>query len=121
MSISPVSTGGTTLLTPSKYSPLGSTPSSSSKSFLNYSDISPVQRLLNATKTEQAKRTNYMDSEDFLRMKAIEISKRISLYKNLGLSSEYSLAVAEGQEVDKKYQALIKGALSSSSTTSTTA
>lgn len=76
--------------------------------FLDSSDISPVQKMLNAQKTTQAtKPGSFFESEDWLRMKAFEIRSRIVMYQNLGLTSEYQAAQQEGADVVKKYQALL--------------
>jgi hypothetical protein len=75
--------------------------------------LSPVQQMLSRQKADTEKnkdRTNYFESEDYLRMKAFEIRQRIVLYQNLGLTQQYQQAQAEGQEVVKKYQALLKKA-----------
>jgi len=111
--------GGTSLLNTSSYSPLGANKSSTSKSFLNYSETSGVQKLVQA-QTAKTSKTPYTESVDYLRMKANEISRRIALYKNMGYTEGYQLAQQEGVEVVKKYQALLKKQ-APTSTTSTTA
>ncbi|MCB1538757.1 MAG: hypothetical protein H6865_08585 [Rhodospirillales bacterium] len=87
---------------------------------------SPIVRAekLAAIKKQAQTKTQSDNQVNFLRMKAFEISKRITLYKNLGLTAEYTQAQAEGVDVVKKYQAILKNQLSggsSSSSTSTTA
>lgn len=94
--------------------------SGGAKSFLNSTDISPVQRMLQAQKAKENTKTSYFDSEDYLRMKAFEIRRRITMYQSLGLQQEYQLAQQEGAEVVKKYQALLAKSLKKS-TTSTSA
>lgn len=83
---------------------------SGGKTFLSTSAsaLSPVQRMVQEQKQVAQTQTNYFESEDWLRIKAMEISYRISLYKNLGLTAEYQAAQAEGTEVVKKYQALLQ-------------
>lgn len=83
--------------------------SGSAVSFLNSSDVSPVQRMLaDQKKAQETAPGNYMESEDFLRMKAFEIRARIVMFQNLGLTQEYQMAQQEGAEVVKKYQALLQ-------------
>lgn len=81
--------------------------SGNSLSFLNSSDVSPVQRMLANQKKVQETKTNYFDSEEWLRMKAFEIRSRIVMYQNLGLTQEYAAAQQEGAEVVKKYQKIL--------------
>lgn len=81
-------------------------------------DRSPVQRMLDNQKTQASKKVNYEETEDFLRLKAFEIRKRIVLYQNLGMNAEYQQAQAEGVAVVQKYQALLaSGKIKSTSTT----
>lgn len=82
---------------------------------------SEVEKMSAARTTAKAnaKKNNYFESEDYLRMKANEIKYRIDLYKNLGLQPEYEAAQQEGADVVAKYQALLKKA--SGSKTDTTA
>lgn len=81
---------------------------------------SPVQKVMQEREAmaQNAKnRGNYMETEDFLRMKAFEIRGRIVLYQNLGMTAEYQQAQLEGAEVVKKYQALLAKAKSGGSGT----
>jgi len=79
---------------------------SSSASFLNYATESPVQKMLKAQKAEKEKLGGYEDSEDFLRMKAFEISNRIKLMNRMGQTAAVAQLQVEGQEVVKKYMEL---------------
>ncbi len=75
------------------------------------SDDSPVIAALKARKAEVAGRTaKYEENEDFLRMKAFELSNRIKTFKNLGQTEQYQIAQREAAQVIQKYQALLKKA-----------
>ena len=80
-------------------------------SFLNFSTESPVQRMLNAQKAEKTKYTPFDETEDFLRMKAFEISNRIKLMTRMGQGDAVNQLRKEAAEVIVKYQALQKKAL----------
>lgn len=71
-------------------------------------DKSPIQKSLDAQKKKAEKFVKYDESEDFLRMKAFEISGRIKTFKNLGLTVQYEAAQAEGAAVVQKYKDLLK-------------
>ena len=69
---------------------------------------SAVQRQLTAKKTEEAKAGDYEKSDDFYKLKAYELKKRIALYGNLGLTDLQQQAQDEATTLVKEYQALQK-------------
>ncbi|HEY8963397.1 MAG TPA: hypothetical protein VIN59_02915 [Alphaproteobacteria bacterium] len=83
-----------------------SSSTSNVNSFLGYAEKSPVQQLVEAQKAAKEKLGGFMESEDFLRMKAFEISNRIKLMNRMGQTDAVAALEAEGQEVVKKYLAL---------------
>lgn len=69
---------------------------------------SAVQKALTARNAEQAKLGEYEKSDDFYRLKAFELKKRIALYGNLGLTDLQAQAQDEAVKLIKEYQAITK-------------
>lgn len=69
---------------------------------------SAVQRELAAKKTEQSKVGEYEKSDNFYKLKAYELKKRIALYGNLGLTDLQQQAQDEAVKLVKEYQTLSK-------------
>lgn len=102
-------------VTPANNSPFlnATSGSGSSKSFLTTQSASPVQQMLDNQKSQTTSSEggdSFYYSEDYLRMKAYEISGRIATYKNMGMTAQYSAAQQEGQMIVAQYQAYTKAA-----------
>lgn len=83
--------------------------------------LSAVEKNL-AAKKEQAKNfVRYDESEDFFKMKAFELKRRLVFYQNMGMQTEASLVEGEAAELIKKYQKLYGKIKTSGTTTNTTA
>jgi hypothetical protein len=92
---------------------LMATSNGSSSSFLTSSDVSPVQKMVNAQKsqTTQVEKGSYFYSEDYLRLQAFEIRSRIVTYQNMGMAAQYAQAQQEGQVIVGAYQAYMKASV----------
>ncbi|MBU6236109.1 MAG: hypothetical protein KGQ41_09710 [Alphaproteobacteria bacterium] len=68
---------------------------------------SEIDRALSAQKAEADAKVNYQESDDFFRLQAQELKRRITIYSNLGLTDLKNMAEQEAQKLIVKYQKLV--------------
>ncbi len=79
-------------------------------------DISPVQKILQAQEADKAAKTNYFDSDDFLRLKISQLRSQLAIYTTVpGLDANGAIVggiEAEIRDIIGKQQATIQESLS---------
>lgn len=83
-------------------------------------ELSPVQKVLAAKKTEDDQKVDFFHSKTYYAAKSQQLKYMMALYSNLGLSEEYNAVQTQATNLVKEYTKLY-GKPETGSTTSTEA